>query len=204
MKKKDIIKIIKNKRFIVSAIAIIVIIVCAFVIYYKLTVHVDYFSEEDLADTGVSYSSPNEPGVIKIDIEGAVKKPGLKVIKGNDPRLDDAIKQAKGMTRYADSSQINLAMRITDGMKIVVPYLGQELIIEGRAVGKSSEFVGKVNVNTATFEELQQIPGIGPSYAKRIIEYRNAFGPFRGPEDLLDIKGIGKKKLASMKENLDF
>ena len=204
MDKKEISDKIKNKRFIVSAIAIIVIIVCSFIIYYKLTVHVDYFSEEDLADTGISYSSTNEPNVIKIDIEGAVKNPGLKVIKSNDPRLDDAIKQAKGMTRYADSSQINLAMRITDGMKIVVPYLGQDLIIEGRATGKGGDFVGKVNVNTASFEELQQIPGIGPSYAKRIIEYRNAFGPFRGPEDLLDIKGIGKKKLASMKEHISF
>ena len=196
---------LKNKNFIISLIAIIIIIVCSFVIYHKLTVKSDFFEGDDLADTGVYSSSvSNTPDLIKIDIEGAVRKPGLKVIKVKDPRLDDAIKEAKGLTRYADSSQLNLAMRISDGMKIVVPILGQDLIIEGQKRGSGSEFIGKINVNTASYEELQQLPGIGPSYAKRIIEYRNAFGPFRGPEDLLDIKGIGPKKLASIRPNLEF
>ncbi|MCQ2588760.1 MAG: helix-hairpin-helix domain-containing protein, partial [Treponema sp.] len=159
---------------------------------------------DDYADTGYGNSVKYEPTVIKVDVEGAVKKPGLKTLKGDKDRLDDAIKAAKGFKRFADKDQLNLAMKVCDGMKIVVPEYGQQLIIEGASQGTGKGFVGKVNVNTATSEELQQIPGIGPSYAQRIIEHRSVYGPFRSPNDLLAIKGIGKKKLATMKDNLAF
>jgi len=203
----------KQKKYVAYGIFILIIIVSIGVIITKVNHNREVVYLDENANTGfgnsymeVKESKPNE---IKIDIEGAVRKPGLKTLKNGHDRFDDAIKAAGGYSKYADSSQINLALRVCDGMKIVVPKYGEELIIENgenSTNGKSSanSFVGKINVNTASSEELQKLPGIGPSYAQRIIEYRESYGKFSRPEDLLAIKGIGEKRLAKLKDNITF
>ena len=191
------------KQYIIYFILIIVIIVCSVIIYKKLTANTDVFYEIENADTGYGVSYSKSDDKIKVDIEGAVKKPGLKTLNSDEDRLDDAIKAAKGLKRFADTGQINLAMKIYDGMKIVIPEYGEELIVEG-GNNKKGGFAGKVNVNTASITELQQLPGIGPAYAQRIVDYRESIGMFRCPEDLLEIKGIGEKRLDSIRDNITF
>lgn len=195
----------KKNRIIISGFLIVFIIVCLSFCAVKIFNRADVIYAEERADTGFGvYSGEYKENVIKIDVEGAVKRPGLKVLKGDRDRLDDAIKAAGGLKRNADSSQINLAMSVCDGMKVVIPYIGGEAVFEYPDNSKDGEFAGKINVNTATAQELQKIPGIGPSYAARIIEYRENIGYFSRPEDLLAIKGIGEKRLANMKKYIKF
>ena len=200
----------KKAKIAVCAVLIIFTLVCIGFCIYKLTSRDDVIYVEENADTGFgpSYQVADiRENVIKVDVEGAVRKPGLKVLKGDDKdRLDDAIKAAGGYSKFADTSQINLAMRINDGMKIVVPVFGEELRIENGVSSADGEEIitEKINVNTASYEELQKIPGIGPAYAQRIVEYRTSFGAFRCADDMLAIKGIGKKKLAKMKNYIKF
>lgn len=195
----------KKNRIIISGFLIVFIIVCLSFCAVKIFNRADVIYAEERADTGFGvYSGEYKENVIKIDVEGAVKRPGLKVLKGDRDRLDDAIKAAGGLKRNADSSQINLAMSVCDGMKVVIPYIGGEAVFEYPDNSKDGGFAGKINVNTATAQELQKIPGIGPSYAARIIEYRENIGYFSRPEDLLAIKGIGEKRLANMKKYIKF
>lgn len=193
----------KDKNKIITVFLIVFICICSGFCIYKLTDRDDVIYAET-ADTG--FGSKTEriaQNVIKVDIEGAVKKPGLITLKGDKDRLGDAIKSAGGLKRNADRSQINLAAHLSDGMKIVIPLIGEELTAETGTTEKNG-FAGKININTADSEELQKIPGIGPAYAQRIIEYRENIGSFREPNDLLAIKGIGEKRLANMKQYIKF
>lgn len=198
----------KKNRIIISGFLIVFIIVCLSFCAVKIFNRADVIYADERADTGFGvYERDYKDNIIKIDVEGAVKRPGLKVLKGDRDRLDDAIKAAGGLKRNADSSQINLAMSVCDGMKVVIPYIGDEAVFEypeNGGNGKNGGFTGKINVNTASAQELQKIPGIGPSYAARIIEYRENIGYFSRPEDLLAIKGIGEKRLANMKRYIKF
>lgn len=201
----------KQRKYISYGIVILIIIVSIGVIIGKMNSNREVIYLEENANTGFgnSYSEikSSKNNEIKVDVEGAVRKPGLKTLKAGHDRFDDAIKAAGGYNKFADSSQINLALTVVDGMKIVVPKYGEELIIENgesNSSEKTSLFVGKININTASSEELQKLPGIGPSYAQRIIEYRESYGKFTKPEDLLAIKGIGEKRLAKLKDNISF
>jgi competence protein ComEA len=111
---------------------------------------------------------------IMIDIEGAVKKPGLhELVLGT--RIDDAIKAAGGMSKKADkdwvSKNLNLAAKLGDGQKIYIPKIGETNI--SRVSGQvASEIRGKININTASESELDTLPGIGPVTAGKIIANR--------------------------------
>ncbi|KON86975.1 hypothetical protein AF332_09250 [Sporosarcina globispora] len=142
---------------------------------------------------------------IKADIKGAVHKPGVYEAAEGD-RVVDLIKKAGGLTDKADSAKINFALNVTDEMVVYVPEKGEELsevpvgagIVE--AMGQKDE--GKVNLNQATEAELQTLPGIGPSKAAAIIEYRETNGSFKDIEDLKLISGIGDKTFEKLREHL--
>jgi len=143
---------------------------------------------------------------ILVHISGAVKKEGVYQLKYGD-RIMDAIKLAGGETALADLSSLNLAETVKDGQKVIVPV---RPVIEQRLAGdqsingsgKTSSNNTKVNINSASEKELQKIPGVGASTAKKIIEYRSANGPFSKTEDLMKVKGIGKGKFEKMKEKI--
>ncbi len=140
-------------------------------------------------------------------VVGAVKQPGVYRLDG-DARVADAVDAAGGFTRKADEAGINLARPVVDGEQITVPVKG-----EGAEGGSSSSAVaayvespvetgimpdGRVNVNSATAEELQSLPGIGEATAAKIVASREAEGAFASPEDLTRVSGIGEKKLAAI------
>lgn len=123
---------------------------------------------------------------IYVHITGAVKKPGLYKVKG-PIRLVEVIDQAGGLTKDADSDQLNLAAQIEDQARIHVPSKGQK-----SEEGRTSP--GKVNLNRASLEELQTLPGIGEKTAQKIKDRVEKEGPFQREEDLKDLPGIGEKK----------
>ena len=140
--------------------------------------------------------------VIFVDIKGEVKKPGVYQMKAGD-RVKDAIDAAGGLTAEADSQKVNLAQRVEDQMVIVVPKVGEEAeAIPAGVTSKETSKEGKVNINTATVEELKTLKGVGEKKAEAIIEYRKKNGSFKTKEDLMKVRGIGKKLFESFEERI--
>lgn len=141
---------------------------------------------------------------IIVDVQGAVNYPGVYSLMEGD-RLIDAIHAAGGYVADADSRMLNHAMKLTDEFYIYVPSQGEEVSLPGMMTSttvKSEEQTagGKVNINLADMQELMTIPGIGPSKAAAIIQYRDDNGSFSSTDGLMDVSGIGQKifeKLAS-------
>ena len=147
--------------------------------------------------------STTQETVIFVDIKGAVKNPGVYQMKVGD-RVKDALDAAGGLTAEADSQKVNLAQRVEDQMVIVVPKVGEEgaAAIPAGATSKEATKEGKVNINTATVEELKTLKGVGEKKAEAIIEYRKKNGSFKTKEDLMKVRGIGKKLFESFEERI--
>ena len=146
--------------------------------------------------------STTQETVIFVDIKGEVKKPGVYHMKVGD-RVKDALEAAGGLTEEADSQKVNLAKRLEDQMVIVVPKVGEEAeeIPAGETRNEATK-EGKVNINTATVEELKTLKGVGEKKAEAIIEYRKKNGSFQTKEDLMKVRGIGKKLFESFQERI--
>ena len=143
-----------------------------------------------------------QEAVIFVDIKGAVKNPGVYQMKAGD-RVKDALDAAGGLTGEADSQKVNLAQRVEDQMVIVVPKVGEEVTeIPAGVTSKEAAKDGKVNINTATVEELKTLKGVGEKKAEAIIEYRKKNGSFKTKEDLMKVRGIGQKLFESFQERI--
>ena len=144
---------------------------------------------------------------IVVHVAGEVRRPGVYVLPPGS-RIIDAVNAAGGTTARADVEVINLATPLIDSSQVYVPAKGsvrQQSFARpqpGMNVGASTDSQqassGLVNINRATAAELEKLPGVGPSTAQAIIDYRNSHGPFASPEDLLNVKGIGPSKFAAM------
>ncbi len=146
--------------------------------------------------------STTQETVIFVDIKGEVKNPGVYQMKVGD-RVKDALEAAGGLTEEADSQKVNLAKRLEDQMVIVVPKVGEEAEeIPAGETRKEATKDGKVNINTATVEELKTLKGVGEKKAEAIIEYRKKNGSFQTKEDLMKVRGIGKKLFESFQERI--
>ncbi|WP_330937856.1 helix-hairpin-helix domain-containing protein [Bacillus licheniformis] len=135
-----------------------------------------------------------------INLKGAVKNPGVYQMKEGD-RVHDVLKKAGGTEKKADQKQINLAAVLQDGMVVYIPFEGEEAADSFSKAGSRADgaSVDIVNINTASSEELQAIPGIGPSKAEAVIEYREENGPFHTVEDITNVSGIGEKSFERIK-----
>lgn len=142
---------------------------------------------------------------VGVDVEGAVASPGLYLVSA-DARVNDAVAAAGGMTQDADRQRVNLAQKVEDGMQVYVPSREEAAAASGTTTtgagqaSSSGASKGKVNLNTASAEELQTLSGIGPSLSQRIIDYRQANGPFKSVEDLRKVSGIGDARFKSLKD----
>ncbi|MFA4030101.1 MAG: hypothetical protein GDYSWBUE_001511 [Candidatus Fervidibacterota bacterium] len=157
--------------------------------------------------TSIGVKSVGEPPKLKVHVKGAVRKPGVyEFIFGE--RVEDAIKKAGGSLPTADLDAINLAAFLKDGDEVFVPdrrTRALEAFSEAssrhstRATKTTKAPIGKIAINTATAEQLESLPGIGPALAQRIVEYRRQHGPFKSVDELLNVKGIGQKKLEALR-----
>ena len=138
---------------------------------------------------------PPPPSLLIVDLKGEIKNPGVyEIIEGS--RVNDVIKKAGGFTDEADQLQVNLASIVQDTQMIYIPKEGE--VIDH--VQKKREGNGKILINSASLQELQELPGIGPSKASAIIKYREENGGFKNKEDLLNVTGIGVKSLEKFQE----
>ncbi len=159
------------------------------------------------APASAAVSPSPSPAVLVVDVAGLVRKPGVYDFHQGD-RVIDAIRQAGGARGGADLTSINLAALLTDAEQIVVGRSGGGGPVSAvgasgaSASGGSSGGGSVVNVNTATLDELEALPGIGPSLAQRILDYRTQHGPFQSVNDLLNVSGIGEKRLADMRSQV--
>jgi competence protein ComEA len=160
-------------------------------------------SEEVISENNLNVKSietENEVNIIIVDIDGAVKNPGVyKFIDGD--RVNDAIIEAGGLTENAYTKELNKARKLIDGEKIYILQQGEEPIDSTNDINSlySGENNIKININVATKEELMTLNGIGEIYANRIIEYRNK-NKFISVEQIQNVNGIGEKTFEKIKD----
>lgn len=138
-----------------------------------------------------------QSATIYIHIVGEVIAPGIYELESG-ARLMDAIFAAGGLSKKADQASVNLARELTDGEQIVVFKVGEAPI----AMGASAAGGRQISLNRASQSELEDLPGVGPALASRIIDWRSANGGFKKKEDLLNISGIGGKLFAGIKDEV--
>lgn len=197
----------KKQKTIMTIIIAIMLAVIGYYIINK-TEKYDYSELEKISNTEEQEEEEkDEEEKIIIHIAGEVEEGGvIELEKG--ARISDAIEEAGGTTEEADLSNVNLAYSLSDGQKIKIPNIneenketiveekaGEDIIIEGN---KSEE--EKININKATQTEIETLPGIGPSTALKIINYRNEHGKFEKIEDIKNVSGIGDSKYENIKE----
>jgi|Tabmets5t2r1_1033131.scaffolds.fasta_scaffold00374_7 competence protein ComEA len=141
------------------------------------------------------------PPRLVVHVVGAVRRPGLyRLTHGS--RIADAVRRAGGATRRADLSLVNLAAQVSDGTQVVVPR--REVVTAGgggeAGGGEAPAPGGPVHLNTATLEELDALPGVGPVTAQKILDYRQQHGAFTSVDDLDAIPGIGPARLEQLRE----
>jgi competence protein ComEA len=141
------------------------------------------------------------PGPIRVFVSGAVVSPDVYELPAGS-LVTDAVSQAGGFTAGAAPHRLNLALALADGMHVHVPAETEAApAVESGAVrGTTTGSAGPVNINTATLAELSGLPGIGPSTAQNILNYREAHGPFAEPADIMRVAGIGQAKYEQIKE----
>jgi competence protein ComEA len=142
---------------------------------------------------------------LKVYITGLVKSPGVYIMKEGD-RIDDAIKLAGGVIEGADLSNINLAEKVKDEQMIKVTKIGENPGNQSSNTGNSSVNIagnnGKININTASKEQLDSLPGIGAITAQKIIDFREQHGKFQKIDDIMNVPRIGQKLFEQIKDKI--
>jgi competence protein ComEA len=144
------------------------------------------------------------PRELVVHVAGAVRQPGLyRLPEGS--RIDDAIAEAGGAKPKAALELVNLAAPLADGQQVVVPSRGSvEAAPPGASPGSGESIPGgKVHLNSATLEQLDQLPGVGPVTAQQILDYRSANGAFQSVDELDAVPGIGPARLEQLRPLVD-
>lgn len=178
----------------------IVAIVAAVVVVFAVARAID----ERTAPAIIIDNTLVQPGIV-VDLRGEVANPGVYELPAGS-RLDDAVVAAGGLADGADLTQLNLAARLQDGSVVTVPGVAALAASDAStddaaaAVAGGDQPGGIVNLNLASAAELETLPGIGEVTAGRIIDYREANGPFRSVDDLVHVQGISMKTINALRD----
>lgn len=207
-----------HKRVAVAAVIVLVLAVVASCVWLQnqQSFSLDYAhgevvtSEEPEIEKAEAAPAAEEekPAAAVVHVDGAVATPGVYELDAS-ARINDAVQAAGGLTEQADTSTLNLAEQLSDGQKIHVPAQGEEppaVAEQTSGAGEAPAAVattgavqgGLLNINKATVEEFDALPGVGPSTAEAIVEDRKNNGPFASVEDLMRVSGIGQKKFEKL------
>ena len=203
-----------------NILSLIIIFLNIFII--GILVYFNFFEEEPILEEpieeviSVIETEPiEEEASLLVDVKGAVKKPGVYEVT-NDTIVNDCIKLAGGLKSDADTNTINLSKKVVNEMVIYIPEkkevkesppLNDAVIDNTPIIGTGTEENNpssdkKININTATLSELQELDGIGESKAQSIIDYRNEVGLFKDINELMNVSGIGETVFAKIKDNI--
>ena len=214
---------LKQKKII--AIILIILVVIAYY-YFYLRDTTEEISNQDLEVNNTQENNQTNETIV-VHVSGAVNIEGI-VELDSDSRIANAIEKAGGIKENADMTDINLAYPLEDGMKIHIPtkeeteanknnentpaesYVtaasggvnSKEATNSTQSSSTSDTSSKKVNINTATQEELDTLPGIGPSIASKIIDYREQNGKFNSIEEIKEVSGIGEAKYEKIKASI--
>ena len=207
-----------NKKIIAVAVAVVFCVLAGFWPQQRKENVLEL--EQQAVQTEEAAAEAAAEAKITVYVSGAVAKPGLHEIAPGS-RAVDAIEAAGGMTEEANKDRVNLAKICKDGMQVNVPRLSAKELrklkqAQNVYAGESANTVqtvnyvpavqqdngGKIHLNSATLEELEELPGVGEVTAQRIVEYRNLHG-FNKIEDIMNVKGIGQAKFNKMRPYLD-
>ena len=145
--------------------------------------------------TSAPLPTPAPPSIV-VDVGGRVRRPGLVTLPLGS-RVADALRAAGGALRQRDLLSVNLAAKVSDGELLLVGVPGAGTSATSAGSGSAGS-AGPVNLNTATAEELDALPGIGPVLAQHILDWRTAHGSFRSVDQLRDVSGIGDSTFADL------
>ena len=204
-----------NKK---QKIILIILITIIGIGIYCYTNAIENTSEEEIENVlevaQTNTTKETEEKNIFVHIAGCVQKEGMLELSSNS-RIADAIEKAGGLTQEADLSDINLAYLLEDGMKIYIPNQNerQENNEKTENTAKTENTPSMqiqdtntkqdvININTATQEELDSLPGIGPSTATKILDYRKQNGKFKAIEEIKEVSGIGESKYEKIKDQI--
>ena len=227
--KEKILAYVKDNRLFVSVIAVLMVIFCFFLWMTcgagnSMEAETSYTDVTALSTSSSKQSSQSlseassqsktegsEKGESKVtvDVKGAVVNPGVYTLKAG-ARVTDVIQEAGGITEDADAKSVNLAASLSDEEVIYVANKDENVSVLDQTGtsqvsdkgGQTNAKDGKINLNTATSEQLQTISGIGAKRAEDIIAYRESHGGFQSVDDLKNVSGIGDKTLDKIRESL--
>lgn len=203
----------KKQIMIIIVVGVIFVVVIGMYLYnvygQNQTEEMANFYEEEEEKEVVAKEEENKK--IVVHIVGEVNEPGIVEIEEGS-RIADVVEEAGGITSQADVNKINLAYVVEDGQKIIIP--NQEEVENNSGFSYISSASGnyiedsmlsnkgedRVNINQATQTQLEELPGIGPSTALKIVEYRKENGDFREVEEIKNVNGIGEAKYEKIKD----
>jgi competence protein ComEA len=179
---------VEPRRLLVAGVAAAVAIVLLLHVLHRGHAH----AAIPVLRTATHARAPSAAAQLVVDVAGAVRRPGLYHL-ATGTRIADAVAAAGGATQRADVTLVNLAAPLADGEQVLVPVRGGVA-----ATGGAPSTTAPLDLNTATAEQLDALPGVGPATAQKIIDYRQAHGPFRSIDELEAVPGIGPSKLAQL------
>lgn len=198
----------KNKQKIVGSIVILLLIICFLVVGIMINKPKTHKVNEDdiFVEDSVNVTSQKiDDKKVTVYIQGEVKKPGVYSLKSGSI-IEDLVKASGGYTENANtSSNVNLAKKLKDEDYVFIEKKPDVTGINSstkniQEVVKNND---KININTASLEELDKVPGIGPTTAQKIIDYRTKNGQFSSIEDLKKLGGIGDKTISKFRDKVD-
>lgn len=199
----------RKQKIIIGIAALVVIAGIGIYLFVKNSQYEEFDMNEVLVNAEEKEYKGN---TIIVHITGEVKEPGIIELP-SEARIAEAIEAAGGVTEGADLDEVNLAFVLSDGQKVYIPNKNEKEVSGEKVyitVGSGNNIIvqdkveegkkQKVNINEAKQEDFEQLPGIGPSIAQRIVEYRDQNGKFTSIDELQEVKGIGESKLENIKE----
>lgn len=157
-------------------------------------------SEPEVASVPLEpVASPPARALLVVHVVGEVRRPGLYRLR-DGARIADAVRRAGGARRAADLAALNLAAPLVDGVQVLVPARSASGAPPAASPSSGAVPTGPVSLSSATIDELDELPGVGPITAQKIVDYRAEHGPFASVDDLDAVPGIGPTRIEQLRE----